>query len=307
MKKYLAFSILVFISTILFAQTDCSDCPFIYHLSDTEYCSEINVECGETFTLTFNKCPIRDGSDFCSFCNEDEAFLQNFGPNIDVLGMVDNGSSVTYTFRANTIEDGDCYTACLSYWPCGIECEWIGFCYENSLAYHYKINVCGCEPPYVPCDDHRLWDCLSTECECLKICVNNVEVIFNNNTGGEAFICFPDGSQITDVADCTEDLDCGGIIFDDDDKKRLSDYTIPETKIITYDAIESGLDINLELPDSKEPYEVVVSNAKGNIIKKDVISGSNGILQLRNIASGIYFVTIKNSSTSIQHKVFFGN
>lgn len=287
----------------VFGQVDCSDCPFNFQLpSDYSYCIELEEDCGETFEITFNLCPFDEsGGDACSLCDSSNGFIQTYNTNITVLGSQVNGTKITFTFLAEFVEDTDCYTGCISFFPCGVECEIVGGCYENSLAYHRIIEVCGCDETE-PCDDYELWECLSSSCECLSLCVDDTEVTFNNTSGGEDFICFPEGAVISNVVDCDEGLACSGPPY-----LPTKGRVIPEASIISYNTVSKGIDIDLILPESDIAYQLLISSATGEVVKKEKIYDSQNSIQLRDIPSGMYFVNIDNGTTVISHKLYLGN
>ncbi len=273
------------VSLLMYAQPDCSQCPFIYHLDDNPYCSETTQQCGQQFSLTFQNCPEPAGSgEFCDFCNPGEAFLQFIGgnPNISVVSIVDNGSSTTYTFVTQCLTTGpDCYTICLSYWPCGIECEFIGFCYENSRAYHYVINVCGNGGPPTGGDgcEHRVSEstCLNFEAPCDKECPDPTCYCINaKDENGlnyfdiitvydERTICYPDaleGYSITEV-DCVKKCSSG--------LPKADAMTVYDIPVVDFDEKEVPLSFTAyPNPTVNEQLTLDITNASSEIVDLDI-------------------------------------
>jgi len=165
---------------------------------------------------------------------------------------------------------------------------------------------------------YNSWDCVSTDCDCIKVCINGVVQTLNNSTGNELFFCYPEGTVIGNMGTCDENILCsrpGKPNTPRTDDRTSSDFTaqedapnhieIPDVKIMQTSRGEGEASLSITLPDSKQTFELLVSDNLGRVVhSKKLVNQYEAKVQLDNLQTGIYHILITDGNYRITQKVF---
>ena len=154
------------------------------------------------------------------------------------------------------------------------------------------------------CGINDVTSCITTPCECLRACINGVEVILTNNSQGTAQFCYPYGTEIGQVVACDV-----GILCENDPGTEATggNIKIPEANITAGGGSTEGMTLSIKLPDENFPYTMIVADSSGKVVAEQLINEKNASIDLANLSFGIYFVSISNGTTTLSHKFVFSN
>lgn len=153
-------------------------------------------------------------------------------------------------------------------------------------------------------------DCVRTDCDCLRVCVGNVVVTLNNPGGNLTTFCFPAGTNIGQIAECGEVIKCEGDktkgrrSFSDQNDK-INHIKIPDVNITQMNRSPGATSLSIELPQSNQNFELVVSDNLGRIVHEEkLVNQYQAVVELSGLAVGIYHVLLTDGKTKVTQKIF---
>lgn len=302
MKKLFLFTLILFLSGNIYGQIDCMTGPG-----------------ANGTTTTCDQGPVSYNVGDCDLC-EGGSWNYAIDGSVDIYPWTNLPRTFNTGSIAGTVVSASSGQITIN-WDCSdLECceglvfttiEYCGSEFFNPIIRLSCDPAPSCDPgPPAPCDDYDLLECIRTECECLQVCVGNVLVTLNNDSGETAIFCFAPGT-IGDVHPCGVDVSCSTAQhepnrdFNSGEEETPQYIVIPDVEVISTSQELGNANIQIELPESKKAFELLISDSLGRVItQKNLGNQHQAIIELNGLTTGIYHILLTDGQTTITQKIF---
>jgi len=282
------------------------------------------VDCGATVNYSFQNAegiicyPPGNDEENWSWCieslgldgfvqlDQNTTFPESFTMSNGVEGLILSASYLSITIQWNCndctggVEHIDIFNGC------------------NEEIYQSSVFV-QCTPDVPPSEcSTDTWDCVSTDCDCIKVCINGQVQILENEEGGEVFFCYPEGTSIGAITSCDLNLFCKNTPPDDfpndgssgselveDDESGKRHIVIPDVKIVQINKGKGAVNLTIELPKSNKPFDLTLYDSSGRTAySKSLVNQFQAIIEVNSLQTGIYHVLLTDGNYRITQKIF---